>query len=70
MVDISSLVRRADAYAKATGRSSGGVSKSIFEDTRTLDLLRGGHRDITVARLERADAALTELERKAMERSQ
>lgn len=54
MVDIPLLVRQADAYAKRQGRTSGGVSKALFDDVRTLDLLRAGSKDITVSRLERA----------------
>lgn len=54
MVDIPLLVRQADAYATRSGRTSGGVSKALFDDTRTLDLLRDGSKDITVSRLERA----------------
>lgn len=62
MLDIDSLVRRADAYAAASGRTSGGVSKLIFQDTRTLDLLRDGSEAITVARLRKAEAELRRLE--------
>ena len=69
MVDISLLVRQADAYAKRSGRTSGGVSKAIFDDVRTLDLLREGGRDITISRLERGYTRLCGLiERSAKER--
>lgn len=71
MVDIPLLVRRADAYAKATQRSRGGVSKALFDDVRTLDLLRKGNKDITISRLERASQRLVALEerRRVKERS-
>ncbi len=69
MVDIPSLLRRADTYAQATGRSIGGVSKAIFDDVRTLGLLKDGSKAITLERLENADNRLATLERTAMERA-
>lgn len=70
MVDIPLLIRRADAYANKAGRTSGGVSKLIFDDVRTLDLLRGGSKDITLSRLERGWQRLNGLiERAAKERA-
>lgn len=62
MVDIPQLVKRADRYARKTGRSPGGISKALFDDVRTLDLLRGGFRDIQVSRIERAAERLADLE--------
>lgn len=68
MIDIASLVSRAEAYATATGRSLGGVSKELFDDVRTLTLIQQGGRNITIARLERALERMARLERAAMER--
>lgn len=65
-MDIPALLRRADSYAKATGRTTGGVSKAIFDDVRTLDLLKGGAKSITLARLEEAESRLGDLEFRAM----
>lgn len=69
MVDIPLLVRRADEYREATGRTSGGVSKALFDDVRTLDQLRDpDFKDITLSRLERAWtrlAGLRERQKKA-----
>lgn len=62
MVNIPALVARADAYAKRTKRSSGGVSKAIFDDVRTLDMLRDGATNITIGRLERAEGRMADLE--------
>lgn len=71
MVDIPLLIRRADSYRRATGRTSGGVSKALFDDTRTLDLLRDPNfKDITISRLERAMQRLAGLEeRRSKERA-
>lgn len=64
MVDIPSLLRRADAYAKAVNRTSGAISKELFKDSRTLDLLRDeSWRNITISRLERAERNLIALEK-------
>lgn len=71
MVDIPLLIERADAYAKKADRTSGGVSKLIFDDVRTLDLLRDPtFKDITISRLERGWQRLNGLiERAAKERA-
>lgn len=65
MIDVPTLIRRADRYAKRQGRTTGGVSKLLFHDNRTLDLLRAGGRGVTLGRLERAWKRMDELERKA-----
>ena len=69
MVDVSALIRRADRYAKRHNRTTGGVSKLLFHDVRTLELLRQGGRGVTLGRLERAWARLGELEQEARERA-
>ena len=69
MVDVSALIRRADRYAKRHNRTTGGVSKLLFHDVRTLELLRQGGRGVTLGRLERAWARLEELERDAKARA-
>lgn len=62
MIDIPALVARADAYAKRSKRSPGGVSKAIFDDVRTLDMLRDGATNITIARVQAAEHRLAMLE--------
>lgn len=62
MVDIASLVIRADAYAKRAGWSPSRISKALFDDSRTLDLLRDGGEGITVRRLRNAFDKMDELE--------
>lgn len=61
---VRDLAKRADAYAKRERRTRGGASMVIFSDTRTLDLLLGGHEKITVERLIVGAERLAKLETK------
>lgn len=60
--DITNLIRRARRVATKTGRTPGGVSKALFDDVRTLDLLADGWRGIQVDRLARGEDRLEALE--------
>lgn len=58
---IKTFLVDANAARRATKRTRKGLSKVLFDDTRTLDLLADGHTDITVSRLERGAQRLTKL---------
>ncbi len=54
MLDIPTLLQRADALAQTTQRSEATVSKWLFRDANTLKRLREGRGSVTVATLIRA----------------
>jgi len=59
---VRDLVKRARAYARVSHRTLGGVSKLIFDDTRTLETLASGRLNVRMDRVERGERRLAELE--------
>lgn len=61
---VVEIVKRAKRLAAFSGRTDGGISKVIFDDTRTLGELSRGRYSVTLNRLLRAERRLTRLEEK------
>lgn len=59
---IADIVKRAKTLARVTGRTQGGVSKAIFDDTRTLKALGRGQFNVQLNRVLRGERRLTRLE--------
>ena len=59
---VRDIVKRANAYARISGRARGGVSKLIFDDNRTLAILASGKFNVRLDRIMRGEARLLDLE--------
>ena len=62
MSDVEKLVKRAETFAKRSKLSMATVSTYMFNDGKRLDELKSGKSRIWPETLERATAALAELE--------
>lgn len=61
-MSIPDFIDRCAAFEARTGRSRTWLSKVLFEDTYRIRNLANGSSDVGVRRLERALAALADLE--------
>lgn len=66
---VADIVKRAKTFARVTGRTNGGVSKAIFDDTRTLDALARGRFNVRLDRVLRGESRLTQLEQETWGRA-
>lgn len=61
-MSINDFIERCDRFCEATGLARATLSKKLFQDTYRLEDLAADKSDVGVKRLERAIAALEELE--------